>query len=95
MPRYHNFKSSGRRVEIEFGQVVYHVNRNPFDLDRFSNRQLIRPPAAVIIAAHSRDGRKAAQGCEYGFATNISGVNNAVHSNERLLCFLANQIVSV
>lgn len=91
----HDLEACCFRLQIEFRQVVQHVNGDAANLDSTGLRQFARPGILVDVAADGADGR---DGCE--FLQNlrrpdISGVDDSLRALQSSERFRTKQSMSV
>ena len=78
MTRDHGGESSGLWIEIEFRQVVEHVEMERSDREYFPQRQRRRPRAAVDIASNRQRGRDGTELFEYLEFAHVAGMNDEI-----------------
>jgi hypothetical protein len=65
-----------RRVNIELGEIVQHVDRHPRDVELGVLGHGSRPAIAIVVAAHRGEWRELAQGVEDRRIADVAGVDD-------------------
>jgi hypothetical protein len=65
-----------RRVEVELGEIVQHVNADAADLQLGTLRHGSRPAVAIVVAAHRGERRDLAQRVEDQRIADVAGVDD-------------------
>lgn len=95
MARDHDLDSGCLWFQIELREIVQHEDGNAGDLDEFGFGQFAGPRRLVDIAADGGNGRDGRELIEDFGSANVSGVNDALRSAQRLQCLRPKQAVSV
>src|ERR1035438_2296923 len=95
MPRDHYAEPSRRRIEVQFVQIVQHVDECVASFGDGSHGQRLRPPAVVDIASDSYHRRHRPERCEDFGRAYVTGVDDQVRPRQRLHRFRAKQAVCV
>ena len=78
MAEDHNLEAGRCRLQVEFREIVQHVDGNASELDDFSFRQLVGPGSLVDIAANGRHWRDGGKFFHNLGRADVSGVKDVV-----------------
>ena len=79
----------------QIGDVVDHVYRSAGEFDEFGCFELVRPDAAVVVAAHGGERRNGGEFRQHRIAADIACMQDVIDAGERFGRFRAHEIVRV
>jgi len=78
-----NLKTFGRGIQIDFFQVMQHVDADAADARDFGFRNRAGPGAGVIVSANDNNGSNRLQVANHFGVADIAGVKNQLDAVER------------